>query len=481
MHSVQRTFGKLGKRSADEQTVSHLLKDFEEADKLLIKACFWRVAPNVCPPPTDPQQIIEASKAWRESWVSILTHQHRIFDEYTLLYAPIVGAGDDYHGHNPAQTPDNVMRRTARIKQEYEDLKRDLSEDLIQVEERLIKPAQNAKESLQYMRKTIKKREDRKLDFERHQNRVDAQLKKKGRSEKDDAALMKFQAELDSATESYHAADDNLRGYLPRVLNSVFSLLPHFLGAQVQIQNDLLGHYYTMLHSFCTEEGFPSPAPPMDEVVRLWSDAFKPVQREAESLAILANGKTTRGSMENGQNGRHPVNGNRRPSASAFSAHRQQSVSPARNLPPSPAQEPKAKLSVSPAASTFLGPMTPSETVASPSPSLSVYQTPMSSYSPAGPNTDYFSRDRQPSATSNVSMASIAQKKRPPPPPPPRLPSQHAIFVTALYDFNGQSEGDLTFREGDRIRVVKKTESTDDWWQGELRGLQGPFPANYVQ
>lgn len=438
--------------------------------------CYPVPPQHLSPPPTCFQQIIEASKAWRESWVSILTHQHRIVDEYSLLYSPIVGASDDYHGHNPVQTPDHIMNRTARIKQEYEDLKRDLSEDLLQVEERLIRPAQNAKDSLQSMKKTIKKREDRKLDFERYQNRVDSQMKKTKRSERDASTLIKSQSELEAATEAYHAADDNLRNCLPRILTAVFSLLPHFLSAQVQIQNDLLGHYYTMLHTYCTEEGFPSPAPPMDEVIRSWSDAFKPIQREIEAFAILAHGKATRTSMENGH---HPSNGYRRPSASAFSAHRQQSVSPARNLPPSPSQEPKSKLSVSPAPSTVLSPITPSESIASPSPSLSVYQTPMA-YSPAGPNTDYFSRDRQSSAASGVSIASIAQKKRPPP-PPPRLPSQQTIFVTALYDFNGQSEGDLVFREGDRIRVLKKTESTDDWWQGELRGLQGPFPANYCQ
>ncbi|KAH0846665.1 hypothetical protein AYO21_08066 [Fonsecaea monophora] len=460
MHSVQRHFGKYMKRSADEQQVSVLLKDFEEADKLLTK-------------------IIEASKAWRESWTSILTHQHRVFDEFSILYAPIVGASEDYQGHVPVQTPDHVVRRTARIKGECEDLKRDLTEDLAQVEERLIKPAQSAKDSLHNMKKTIKKREDRKLDFERYQSRVDSQLKKTKRSERDNVALSKSQSELEAAIEAYHAADDNLRGCLPRLLTSVFSLLPHFLAAQIQIQNNLLGHYYTVLHTYCTEEGFPSPAPPMDEVIRLWNDAFKPVQREAESLAILANGKAARSSMENGN---PPVNGFRRPSGSALTAHRQQSVSPARALPPSPSFEPKPKLSSSPAASSMLSATTPQEFIASPSPSQSAYQTPMA-YSPAGPNTDYFSRDRQHSGVSAVSAAtaaSIAQKKRPPP-PPPRLPSQQTTFVTALYDFDGQSEGDLAFREGDRIRVIKKTESTDDWWQGELRGMKGPFPANYCQ
>jgi hypothetical protein len=40
--------------------------------------------------------------------------------------------------------------------------------------------------------------------------------------------------------------------------------------------------------------------------------------------------------------------------------------------------------------------------------------------------------------------------------------------VTALYDFAGQGSGDLVFREGDRIRVTKKTGSTDDWWREKV-------------
>ncbi|EXJ79648.1 hypothetical protein A1O3_07927 [Capronia epimyces CBS 606.96] len=459
MHSVQRHFGKYMKRSADEQHVSLLLKDFEEADRLLTK-------------------IIEASKAWREAWISILSHQHRVFEEFETLYTPIIGAGDDYQGHVPAQTPEHILRRANRIKLEYADLKRDLTDDLAQVDDRLIKPAQDAKDSLQTMRKTIKKREDRKLDFERYQNRADSALKKTKRSERDNAVLAKAQSDLAAATEAYSAADEHLRNCLPRLLTSVFSLLPHFLGAQVQIQNSLLGHYYTMLHGYCTEEGFPSPSPPMDEVIRLWDDAFKPVQREAESLVLLANGKAVRAPM-NQENTQNPVNGYRRPSAnSSFS--RTQSVSPARALPPSPSHDMKPKIAASPG-NSLLSPVTPQDILPSPSPQ-SVYQTPMS-YSPAAPNTDYFSRDRQPSTASAVSTATaalVAQKKRPPP-PPPRQPSQQALFVTALYDFQGQGEGDLVFREGDRIKVLKKTESTDDWWQGELRGVKGAFPANYCQ
>lgn len=139
------------------------------------------------------------------------------------------------------------------------------------------------------------------------------------------------------------------------------------------------------------------------------------------------------------------------------------------------------------------------------SPPIPATTTPMTTgYAPAGPkSSDYFSSSHNrfnhtipshsstpitpgsgvsPGQQSNVAFAAAAAaagaKKKPPPPPKPKAA---ALYVTALYDFDGQGDGDLVFSEGDRIRVVQKTESTDDWWEGELRGVTGSFPANYVE
>ncbi|KDN50343.1 hypothetical protein RSAG8_01679, partial [Rhizoctonia solani AG-8 WAC10335] len=72
-----------------------------------------------------------------------------------------------------------------------------------------------------------------------------------------------------------------------------------------------------------------------------------------------------------------------------------------------------------------------------------------------------------------------------PPPPPPlkSKPSQapSVQYVVALYDFVAQADGDLSFRVGDRIEVVERTGSPEDWWTGRLNGRQGVFPGNYVQ
>lgn len=59
-----------------------------------------------------------------------------------------------------------------------------------------------------------------------------------------------------------------------------------------------------------------------------------------------------------------------------------------------------------------------------------------------------------------------------PPAPPPR--------AVALYDFAGERQGDLPFRQGDVIVITEKTESTNDWWKGRCNGKEGSFPANYV-
>lgn len=57
----------------------------------------------------------------------------------------------------------------------------------------------------------------------------------------------------------------------------------------------------------------------------------------------------------------------------------------------------------------------------------------------------------------------------------------NASQAIALYTFKGEQPGDLPFKKGDVIDIVKKSETTDDWWTGRNNGLTGIFPANYVE
>ncbi|XP_053316995.1 SH3 domain-containing YSC84-like protein 1 [Spea bombifrons] len=55
------------------------------------------------------------------------------------------------------------------------------------------------------------------------------------------------------------------------------------------------------------------------------------------------------------------------------------------------------------------------------------------------------------------------------------------LIAIAVYPFEGQQPGDLSFQVGDKITVLTKTDSKDDWWEGKLRRNVGIFPANYVE
>ena len=281
-------------------------------------------------------------------------------------------------------------------------------------------------------------------------------------------------------------------------------------------QNTLLAQYYTLLHDFCQEEGLPSPPPSAGEIIQTWDQEFKPVQKEIEtSLNCVSTGKAVRMSMRIEEKPHGSVTGLNIRNGISSQTHRrssQQSIedkpygsvssSNIRNgvqqrlpnnqqsnalKPPSPTisaisdppspdhRQDRPRISSVPS-QTLLGLATPnynSSALTSPSPGDPAM------HAPAGPRGDYFGRDRLPSGSSMATIA--AGKKRPPPPPPKRIPSAQGLFVTALYDFTGEGHGDLSFKEGDRIKVVKKTDSTDDWWDGELKGVQGSFPANYCQ
>ena len=112
--------------------------------------------------------------------------------------------------------------------------------------------------------------------------------------------------------------------------------------------------------------------------------------------------------------------------------------------------------------------------------SSSGYTKPASAYGTA--TSSSASSDLPPpaySAPTSGATPTLAGKR--PPPPPPGRPKPAAEYVTALYDFAGQAEGDLSFAAGDKIEIVKKTESDQDWWTGRLNGYEGTFPANYTQ
>ncbi|XP_017286510.1 F-BAR and double SH3 domains protein 2 isoform X2 [Kryptolebias marmoratus] len=58
----------------------------------------------------------------------------------------------------------------------------------------------------------------------------------------------------------------------------------------------------------------------------------------------------------------------------------------------------------------------------------------------------------------------------------------NAVYVRALYDYEGQADEELSFCEGAVIRLLSRDTQTDDgFWEGELNGRVGVFPSVLVE
>lgn len=362
-----------------------------------------------------------------------------------------------------------------------------------------------------------------KVDYEKFKSRTESLQNKKERTDRQAGALAKHESDLAKATHAYEFADEALRTQLPRLNAATFSLLPHLLTNQIILQNNLIGNLYTVLNQYSHEQGYPDPPPEPEEVIPLWDSSFTPLRTELESsMELLRTGKAVhlpmrqpdKGATLTGLGLRNKVIPGRAPSASSVPSvtttsprprqyggasprpgYSATSPQPGFGIPPPADDGPPLNLSSKPSYSSLSASRSQ---VGGHSPNLAPSnasdhwgrRTSTASHSSNGTNTttttnghdDYFGRPRIPSAaTSVVSLNPAAGKKKPPPPPPKKIGSFQSEYVTAMYDFDGLNDGDLTFREGERVRVIKKTNSSHDWWEGEVRGVKGSFPANYCK
>lgn len=84
------------------------------------------------------------------------------------------------------------------------------------------------------------------------------------------------------------------------------------------------------------------------------------------------------------------------------------------------------------------------------------------------------------------SYSPVAEKKQPPPRPPPvgttsTTSARPKQYVEALYNYTAQMSCDLSFQKEDKIELLACTKCEFDWWEGQINGQKGIFPANYVK
>lgn len=396
---------------------------------------------------TETNKLHNESRKYFEAINGMLTHQIEFSKAIAEIYKPISGRVSDPDSTVPDGNPEGI-----RACEEYEaivqDLQATLQPELEMIDARIIKPAMELLEVSKVMRKSATKRDHKQLDYDRHRATLKKLQEKKDKTLKDEKALFKAENDVEAATQEYNYFNDLMKDELPKL----FALVREFIQPLFQ------SFYYMQLNVFYTlHEKMQSIDIGYFNLTLDIEDAFEmkrgDAQEQAESLGIVKF-KTTGGKTR----------------------------ASARQYPLRPAIEGSGHKPLA---------IEASKTTTSPNPHA-LSRASMSADDPppyAAPGNSSASHSGAPTATTvgvvSGWQATVANKAKPPPPKPKpgRLSNAQPVVetVTALYDYEAQAAGDLSFSAGETIEIVQRTGNENEWWTGRVGGREGQFPGNYVQ
>lgn len=96
------------------------------------------------------------------------------------IFKPLGAEKAGLSSHVAVETPQATLERVAALQEAFSELKTDMMEEVKDIDRKLIIPAKLAKDALQPMKKTMKKREDAKVGS--HAGAMSSKLTQRARS-----------------------------------------------------------------------------------------------------------------------------------------------------------------------------------------------------------------------------------------------------------------------------------------------------------
>lgn len=390
------------------------------------------------------EKLLKDTKAFTEAVKALFTSANAFANHFNFLFSPISGELSLASKH-PSAT--DTINNTPDYAKYMDELRTTLSPELELIDSRVVGPLKEFQGVLKIIRKTITKRDHKLVDYDRFNNSLTKLRDKKEKSLSDEKNLFKLEQDYEVATNEYDYINNTLKQDLPRFMQLATHFIDPLFHSFYYMQLNIYYLFLEKLNTFAEGRYDVSTVPGSQiqlEYENKRTDAWSQIEDLNITKRIISTSKLVQAnrSTPTSSLGRAPSVMTTSSTASAAARSMPSSSHPA--LPPSYVKK--------------APPPPPGQQAAPPPP-----------YTPSS------------SVTSNGASTAAATKRPPPPPPLKPKPKPEPEYVTALYDFDAQAEGDLSFKTGDRIEVIAKTESQEDWWTGRLNGAQGVFPGNYVQ
>ncbi|KAI7857083.1 hypothetical protein BDC45DRAFT_501642 [Circinella umbellata] len=424
---------------------------------------------------TDLQKVVEKfekdAESFRDSVSALLTHQASMSSFLTVIYDTHLGVQATEQGgvqRRFQQTPASATQAANDTEAAMAYCRDEVLPELDVLDRDVVRPMIELREIMKTISKTMVKRNHKLIDYDRHRSTLNKLKTKEERSFNEEKQIFKVEAQFETATQDYEYLNDMLKQELPRFFHLkaqfIEPIFENFYFMQCKIYGMIYARCYELInantqhfitHEMTVEDGFE------------WRKQQRDMRAEMESLDLLKSGGKAWLSASGGSN-------NSKLSLKERAALRQQEggesgqfygsdPSGMNTLPP-------------PAYGAGAG-------------TTHVDSTPMG-YGSSKQQQDTYNNDpyynnnqtttTTPNNNNNTYHQRSTSRSGPAPPPPPPIANKATKYVVALYDYDAQAEGDLTFRKDDKIELVERTTDANDWWTGRLNGITGIFPGNYV-
>lgn len=201
-----KAFGRLPQRIATKTGLRTETKDIRFDD---IQTRFNEMTKQT-------EKLHDDAKKFRDGVSNMLNHQANFADLLVELYNPITSEeASDGVVTRRTKTPAQAMKATEEYAKLMSEVRDTILSELDSVDRRIIMPATEFLDVIKIIKKTVTKREHKKVDYDRYQNSVKKLKDKKDKSLSEEKQLHKYEDQLERATQEYDHYNEMLKKELP--------------------------------------------------------------------------------------------------------------------------------------------------------------------------------------------------------------------------------------------------------------------------